>query len=60
MFNEFITKIILKIIPKNTRIERMRVILNDKVFKIIIKKPKNLSSEKFKKSLKKLYDFFRQ
>ena len=59
MFNELITKIILKIIPKNIRKEKVKVILNDKIFKLIIKKPKNLSSEKFRKSIEKLYDTFR-
>lgn len=60
MFNELITKIILRIIPKDARKERVRVILNDKIFKLIIKKPKSLSSEKFRKSIEKLYDTFRQ
>lgn len=60
MFNELIMKIILRIIPKNTRKERVRVVLNDKVFKLIIKKPKSLSSEKFRKSIEKLYDFFKE
>ena len=59
MFNELITKIILKIIPKNIRKEKVKVILNDKIFKLIIKKPKNLSSEKFRKSIEKLYDTFK-
>jgi len=59
MFNELITKIILKIIPKNIRKEKVKVILNDKIFKLIIKKPKNLQSEKFRKSIEKLYDTFK-
>ena len=59
MFNELITKIILRIIPKNIYKEKVKVILNDKIFKLIIKKPKNLQSEKFRKSIEKLYDTFK-
>jgi len=58
MFNEIITKLILKIIPKDVKIKRVKIKLNDKIFKLVIKKPNNMSSEKFKKSLEKLYDFF--
>jgi len=59
MFNYIITKIILNIIPKNIRLRKVKIILNDKVFKLIIKKPQNISSKKFRKSLEKLYDFFK-
>jgi len=58
MFNYIISKIILSIVPKNIRLRRVRITFNDKIFKLVIIKPKNLSSEKFKKSLGKLYDLF--
>lgn len=43
MFNRIISRFILNIVPKDIIKKRIKVILTDNVFKIIIRRPKDTS-----------------
>jgi len=57
MFNKIICKILIFLIPKDIISKKVKIIFKDDKLKIIIPN-KNGSSEKFRRSVKKLVDYF--